>query len=441
MNILIYLAIFLFRIQFGSTGTIETIIYSKKFLLIGMFVYVLLMFLYYLGFLYAEKFTFKLLIAGYIIFSLILIITPFINSYDTYSYISHGRTLSIYHQNPYLFAPIDFPEDPFLKFACPAWSRMTLIYGPLWSLFSAILSKIGGSFIYFTFSIYKLWAVIGSSLSLFLTYKISQLNYSSNLKKNFYLYAWNPFILIEFANNAHNDVWMIFFGLLAYYCYCRKKDALIIPLLLLAGMIKYIFWALIPIYLIFLYKQKRINLKTMLFSAFFSVLVLCSVFLPFISNLTIIKNVAFHFVKDQSFNYYNPLLMIFFILTPLIQMLVGKYLITAFFYKTLLLSRLIFVFNYTKQLFWGKNLINIIIVCLISSAIFFPVAVLPWYLTWCIPFLILKTNWRAIILWSLIGLLSYSFLYSVSISLFFIISLLSLYFTATNQKLTKDLFF
>lgn len=441
LNILIYLVISLIRLQFDRYGSIESVIVGNNFLGLETLIPIFLIFLYFLGFKNIEKFNFKILIWGYLIFALILLLTPVLNSTDVYTYTMRGRVLSVYQHNPYIDPVASFPQDPFLKFTCPAWLHLTENYGPLWSMTSAFLSKMGSNIVDFTFFLFKFWAFIGSSLVLLLIYKISKISFPDNVKKNFFLYAWNPFILIEFANNAHNDIWMIFFGLLAFYFYCKKKDVLIIPALVLAGAIKYVFWALIPIFLIFLYKQHRIKLKTIFISGLISLFLIAIVFLPLINNLESLKGLLWQSeLLSKPFNIYNPLLIIFTLFILLTQLVSGQYYPTINLLSSgLLVTRIIFVVSYIRQLFVGKNLINNIVISLILFVMLVPASILPWYIIWWLPFLILQTRWEPVIFWSLIGLLSYSLLYSVSLTFLIIIGSYFLISKLTKSKLAESI--
>src|SRR5204863_5933840 len=61
-----------------------------------------------------------------------------------------------------------------------------------------------------------------------------------------YLYAWNPLVLTQSLGNLHNDILMAFGILVAAYFVLRGNPKWSIPVLVLAGLIKYGAFVLIP---------------------------------------------------------------------------------------------------------------------------------------------------------------------------------------------------
>jgi hypothetical protein len=57
--------------------------------------------------------------------------SPVMLSSDPFSYALYGRILSIYHANPYVQLPNQFPGDPFLALAY--WKDVPSYYGPVWT--------------------------------------------------------------------------------------------------------------------------------------------------------------------------------------------------------------------------------------------------------------------------------------------------------------------
>src|SRR6185436_18736554 len=61
-----------------------------------------------------------------------------------------------------------------------------------------------------------------------------------------YLYTWNPIVLMQSLANVHNDILMAFGILVAAYFVLRGNPQWSIPVLVLAGLIKYGAFVLIP---------------------------------------------------------------------------------------------------------------------------------------------------------------------------------------------------
>ncbi len=75
----------------------------------------------------------------------IAVIIPSRFSGDLWSYAIAGRMIRYHHSSPYLPAAIAFPHDPFLALVGREWRHGTTPYGPLFTLFSAGVSFVGGT--------------------------------------------------------------------------------------------------------------------------------------------------------------------------------------------------------------------------------------------------------------------------------------------------------
>src|SRR3989338_8624954 len=239
-----------------------------------------LLFLFYFLFLNQSK-----KISGKMLFSLIcgiffiLVLSYNAFSYDLFNYIFDAKILTFYHQNPYLFKPLDFASDPMLSFM--RWTHRLYPYGPSWLLFTAPLSFIGSNVFLLTFFMFKILiglAFLGSSL---LIYKISEFIDSENKIFNTIFWSFNPLIIIEGLVSAHNDFALVFFSMLAFYLYLQKKKFFSFLSLLFSIGVKYLSFILIPIfgYLIYLEKRgKKIQWdKIILASVVFSLISLAAV--------------------------------------------------------------------------------------------------------------------------------------------------------------------
>lgn len=360
---------------------------------------------------HADRFPFRWLIFVYLVVSLLLLLTPVLFSSDIYVYAMRGRILSVYHQNPYLVPPAHFPEDPFLGLTNPVWRALPQIYGPLWTLFSALLTWIGGARLFGTVLLFKLSGFVGNTLGLWLVSRLAGDRDPKTRREIIALYAMNPFILMEFVNNGHNDVWMVVFGLLALHFYRAKKDLWIVPALILAGLIKYVFWLLIPLFLVFLWREKRLHLKLMLGSGSLSLACLVAGYAPFWHGAATFSGVLGQAGIERPFNHYSPLpLMLFLVMIarrrPLESLKSG-----------LVVGRALFLAAYAKILASARALNPAIVSVLTAFAFLGSATVLPWYVLWWLPFLILGNRLRPVVIWSLVGLGGYLFLYSTTLSL------------------------
>ena len=86
-------------------------------------------------------------------FLLVQLLAPVMLSSDVFAYALYGRVTSVYHANPYDLAPPVAPGDPFLKLFgqeyLPSW------YGPVWTLVSAGITKLGGEHVGLTVLLFR----------------------------------------------------------------------------------------------------------------------------------------------------------------------------------------------------------------------------------------------------------------------------------------------
>ncbi len=139
-----------------------------------------------------------------ILFQAIAIFLPVLLSRDVYSYAMYGRMLSVYHTNPYLATPIDFPKDALLSSVGPLWRDSRTVYGPVFSLLSGLIA-----------------AVVRTPHDLALAFKavsgaaaIGTMILAADLAKRLWperapfaaaVIGWNPVVLFQVIGGGHND--------------------------------------------------------------------------------------------------------------------------------------------------------------------------------------------------------------------------------------------
>jgi hypothetical protein len=186
--------------------------------------------------------------------STLLAAWPMVSS-DLFTYIMEGRILGIYYNNPYLARITDYSSDPLFSWVYYKWLLAPSTYGPLWAWFSALLAKISGNNLITNIFIFRVFAVASYLFSIYIFDKILQIIKIENKNLILYLYSWNPLLLMEVANNGHNDILMVALALLSLYLYLQKKYWLVLPVFILACLVKYIFILLLPFLLWLLIKN------------------------------------------------------------------------------------------------------------------------------------------------------------------------------------------
>jgi len=200
-----------------------------------------------------------------IVISIICIFSiPFMSS-DIFYYIGIGRLSSKYGQNPYYVDMKSYVEDNNIDTSTDSvmdvgyknyWAGTTVVYGALWSFICTIVAFFSFGSINIGILIFKMINVLIHIFNCILLYKISK-------KKIFPLiYGLNPFILIEGIINVHNDIFMVFFMLLAIYeMYKKKQIYLALIALACATAIKYVAVLLLPVLIIYNFREENVKVR------------------------------------------------------------------------------------------------------------------------------------------------------------------------------------
>lgn len=259
-----------------------------------------LIILYYLIIKYREKIfkDIKQIFIYILIMSIIFILViPFWCS-DVFYYLGIGRLHSKYGENPYYKTICDYvqenPEtdlekDTVLKQGyINVWGDTTVVYGSIWTLICSGVAKLSLGNIDFGILVFKIINILIHLLNSYMIYKIWR-------KRSFILiYGLNPFVLIEGISNVHNDIFMLALILIATYMLVNKKNIIAtVVALSLATAIKYFAILLLPIFVIYYYRDKKIYMRIVLGGLcilLFIVLVL-AYYIPFIQNLEVFKGI------------------------------------------------------------------------------------------------------------------------------------------------------
>ncbi len=178
-------------------------------------------------------------------------------SHDVFNYIFDAKIVAFYQQNPYQVKPLDFPEDPMVRFM--HWTHRPSIYPPLWIGLSIIPFLAGfGKFLLQLLAFKTLMA--GFYLgTLWLIWEISAVIAPKQKMFNLAFYAFSPLVLIESLVSAHNDGVMIFFALLAFYLWLKRKAFFSFLAWLFSAGIKYITVVLLPVFGLVAWQELRVK--------------------------------------------------------------------------------------------------------------------------------------------------------------------------------------
>jgi len=180
-----------------------------------------------------------------LVFQATLMFLPGLFSQDVFSYIAYGHLAAIYNLNPYVWPPSAIPKDAVLPWVAGVWRTYASPYGPVWTDVQWVLARIfGGKSVAEEAMAYRglanalllvdlglVWAVLG---------RVTPLDRAQRTTALAAL-AWNPLVLFEVAANAHNDVLMVSFSLLAVLLLACSSDGLLAAAsFTLGALVKYL---------------------------------------------------------------------------------------------------------------------------------------------------------------------------------------------------------
>jgi len=159
-------------------------------------------------------------------------------AFDIFNYMTTAKALFFYQENPYIIYPIEFINDPYLEFTRAA--NKTALYGHFWIILSGIPYFVGiGNFILTLFSFKAFIALfyIGT------VYLINKMD-----KNAVIFFALNPLVIVEILVSSHNDIVMVFFALLSFYFFFKKRYGFSAMAIIGSILIKFATLFLVPIF-------------------------------------------------------------------------------------------------------------------------------------------------------------------------------------------------
>ena len=255
------------------------------------------LFLCYL-FIVNKNYSFKNLAIIAVLFRLIFLLAIPNLSQDFYRFIWDGRMI-FEGLNPYIFLPQTFIEDGFhlIDQAEELYAGMGPMngshytnYPPLNQFCFYIAALFSGTSILGAAIVFRIQIILADIGIIYFGAKL--LEKIGLPKKRIFLYALNPFIIIELTGNLHFEPVMLFFLIVSLYLFQRKKWVLAAFMLAFSISVKLIPLLLLPIFLKrFLIKKDKLdwekNISKLLL---FYVIILSTtliLFLPFLSKLLI----------------------------------------------------------------------------------------------------------------------------------------------------------
>ena len=205
------------------------------------------------------------------------------NAIDIFGYIAQSRVLVLYHANPMVVAPAQYTQDSLIH-SLGSFVASPLPYGPLSILIEAIPTVFAGPNLLANLLLLKGFSALFLLGSSYIAYQITaRIEPKMALAAALFL-AWNPFMQLEYVVNAHNDIIVIFFLLLAILAYINNWHVAALVLALLSSLVKYSTLPLLLIFFvgsIFSYKSANDRAKYALLAYIVTAIVAALFVLPF----------------------------------------------------------------------------------------------------------------------------------------------------------------
>lgn len=150
-------------------------------------------------------------------------------SHDFFNYLFDAKILTVYHSNPYLHAPLEYPTDSWTRFM--HWTHRTYPYGPSFLVFTVPVVFLSfGKFL----AAYVLLKIQYALLFVGTVWVVARRNREWAL-----FFATSPIVIVEGLINLHNDIVAVCITLIAFVLYQENKTRLSRLLFLVSGGIKY----------------------------------------------------------------------------------------------------------------------------------------------------------------------------------------------------------
>ncbi len=207
---------------------------------------------------------------------------------DIIAYARQGRVLAVYHSNPYLHTIAEF-EDPGSIYP-RAGSYWVTPYGPLATLLSAMVAKLGGGSLALTVGLWKLLMAGCYLLCGWMVGKVLDRIDPSTSERGLFFFLWNPLILLELVGQGHNDGIMIALMMVGLYLVVSQKQTSGFLFLLLSALVKLVTAVILPLEAWLMLRRRAY--RTLAQSSFFFVLIIFACWLLFFRDLRSFKELS-----------------------------------------------------------------------------------------------------------------------------------------------------
>jgi alpha-1,6-mannosyltransferase len=121
------------------------------------------------------------------------------NSSDIWSYAAYGRMVSHYGASPYRHVPVEHPNDRAVRRVKPMWQNKASVYGPLWNGISAGVVAFANTDVSSTRHLFQGLAALSVFLAALLVAR------RTRAPAAVALIGLNPLVVYDIVNGGHND--------------------------------------------------------------------------------------------------------------------------------------------------------------------------------------------------------------------------------------------
>ncbi|MEO8292139.1 MAG: glycosyltransferase 87 family protein [Actinomycetota bacterium] len=168
---------------------------------------------------------------------IVVVLLPVLFSRDVYSYVAYGRIAGLYHANPYVQTPVDFPADPILPLVGHRWVDTPAVYGPLFTGLSAFLTRWVRS-IPSLVTTFRLVAAAASLATVAVIARTTGRERPARAAFAAVAFGLNPVILFQSVGGGHNDLLVALAVAGAFALVLRAHTLPAVGVLALATMVK-----------------------------------------------------------------------------------------------------------------------------------------------------------------------------------------------------------
>lgn len=134
-----------------------------------------------------------------------LLFLPLLFSRDVYSYAYYGKIAAVYHANPYVATPAEYPQDVLAPFVSSKWVNTPAVYGPLWTHVSSfVMRSVEG--VAAAIVAFRLIAIAASLGTLAVVARLVRRVRPDRAAFALAILGLNPVVLFQSVASGHNDL-------------------------------------------------------------------------------------------------------------------------------------------------------------------------------------------------------------------------------------------